>query len=395
MTDVPIYLDHQATTPMDERAVAAMLPYFAGIFGNPHANHHSFGSAAEQAISAAREQIATLVGAQPNEIVFTSGATEANNLAIRGAAEALRKKGKSHIVTSSVEHSCILAITDYLQKSGFEVTRLAVEGDGRVLIRSVEDALRPETGLVSIMAANNEIGTLQPVAEIGALCAQLGVLFHTDAAQAAGKVPVDVRALSVDLMSLSAHKMYGPKGIGALYVRKRVRESIEPVIIGGGQEAGMRGGTLPTPLCVGFGEAARIAAAELHDEAARIADLRNRFLERIEDTGVSFLINGSMTHRLPGNLSLSFLGVDAEALLMSLRERVAISTGSACTTGRLEPSHVLQAIGLSNEAAESSVRIGFGRFTSEEEVDRAAGIIASAILRLSRLSRSTRADPYV
>lgn len=384
--DDPVYLDHQATTPMDPRAVAAMLPYFSEVFGNPHATHYSLGAAADEAVARARGQIAALIGADPAEVVFTSGATEANNLALRGVAGALRRAGKTHVIISAIEHSCTLAIASHLEEQGFELTRLEVDASGVIAIGTLAGALRAETGLVSIMAANNEIGTLQPIGDIGRLCSASGVLFHTDAAQAAGKIPLDVRTLHVDLMSLSAHKLYGPKGVGALYVRSRLPIRLEPLILGGGQERGMRAGTLATPLCVGFGEACWIAATESENEAERLAGLRAGFLALLQRAGISYVINGSMEHRLAGNLNLSFPGVDAEALLMTLRDRVAISTGSACTTGRLEPSHVLRAIGLSDSLAEAAVRVGFGRFTTTEDVDRAAHAIVASVTRLSRLS---------
>lgn len=383
----PIYLDYQATTPVDPRVLASMLPYFGEIFGNPQSSHHSFGAEAESAVKHAREQIASLIGAEASELVFTSGATESNNLALRGAADLLRQRGLCHVVTSQIEHKSVLEVCHYLEVRGFHVTYLPVRESGIVDPSEVQAALTGETGLVSIMAVNNEIGTIQPLSEIGRLCAERGILFHSDAAQAAGKIDLDVKGLNIDLLSLSAHKLYGPKGIGALYVRRRPRIRLESLILGGGQESGIRSGTVPVPLCVGFGEACDLARTEFVAEQRRLVMLRERFLLGLRNCDLRFELNGSLDRRIAGNLNLSFARIDAEALLLRLRETVAISSGAACTTGRLDPSHVLLALGITEERAESAIRIGFGRFTTEEEVDRAVSCILEAAASLARLSQ--------
>ncbi len=369
----PIYLDHHATTPVDPRVLEAMLPWFGPRFGNAASRTHRFGWEAEKAVELARRRIAELAGATPREIVFTSGATESNNLAIKGT-------GARHIVTLSTEHRAVL---DPLKRLGCPAAILTPRADGRIDLDALRDAIRPDTGLVSIMAANNEIGTVQPLAEIGAICRERGVLFHCDAAQAFGKIPLDVEAAGIDLLSISAHKIYGPKGVGALYVRRRVR--LAPQIDGGGHEFGMRSGTLNVPGIVGFGEACAIAAAEMESDAARIGALRDRLQRMLEASAGGIRVNGSIEHRLPGNLNVSFCGVDAEALLMSMPE-LALSTGSACSSGAAEPSHVLRAIGLSEELARSAVRFGLGRFNSEGEIDYAAGRICEAVTRLRNLT---------
>ena len=385
--DVPIYLDFQATTPLDGRVLDAMLPFFKAHFGNPHSVHHAYGTRAKDAVEAARGQVAALIGASPPEIVFTSGATEANNLALRGAARQLCEGGRPHVVITTIEHKCVLEVARQLQRDGHPVTQVPVRPDGLVDPAALKAVLRPETGLVSVMAVNNEIGVAQPIGEIGALCRSRGILFHTDAAQAAGKLPIDVRRMNIDLLSLSAHKLYGPKGVGALFIRGRPRLRLDPLILGGGQEAGMRSGTAPTPLCVGFGAACDLAGAEMEREAVRLGSLRDRFLFGLRDADIRFTLNGHASRRVPGNLNLSFEGVDAEALLMRLRETVALSSGSACAAGGLEPSHVLAALGLPLDRAEAAVRIGFGRTTTAEEVEQAAKRIAGAVHTLSRLSR--------
>ena len=376
----PIFLDHHSTTPVDPRVFEAMRPYFLEAYGNPHSADHAYGWEAERAVEQARRAVAALIGARPAEIVFTSGATESNNLALRGAAAEL-PEGRRHIVVSAIEHPCVVAVTDHLEAQGFAVTRVRPEPDGVVDPARVKVALRPETGLVSIIAANHEIGTVQPLEAIGALTRPRGIVFHTDAAQAAGKVPLDVDVAGLDLVSLSAHKLYGPKGIGALYVRRRPGFSIAPLILGGGQEKGLRSGTLPTPLVVGFGAAAAIARAEREAEAARLGDLRDRLVARLTASGLTFVINGSLDRRLPQNLDLRFGEIAAIDLLQLLKDDVAISAGSACASATLAPSATLLAIGLNEAQALASVRIGLGRFTTEAEIDRAADALAAAVRR--------------
>ena len=370
----PIYLDHHATTPVDPRVLEAMLPWFGPKFGNAASRSHRFGWEAETAVDQARKRIAALAGAAPRDIVFTSGATESNNLAIKGI-------GARHIVTMATEHRAVL---DPVKRLGVPVTILAPQPDGRINLEMLRDAILPETGLVSIMFANNEIGTVQPVREIGAICRERGVPFHCDAAQAFGKIPVDVEADGIDLMSLSAHKMYGPKGVGALYVRRR-KLRLTAQMDGGGHESGMRSGTLNVPAIVGFGEACSIAATEMQTEGERLELLRDRLVHAIAAGLEGVHINGGMEHRLPGNLNVAFDGIDAEALLMSLPE-VALSTGSACSSATVEPSHVLRAIGLSPGLAHGSVRFGLGRFNTEEEIDYAAARLVQSVNRLRSLT---------
>ena len=382
----PIYLDFQATTPTDPRVVDAMLPYFTQRFGNPHSRTHTVGGRAEEAVEQARARIAGVIGADPREIVFTSGATESNNLALKGVAHFYQDR-KNHIVTCVTEHKCVLEAARRLERDGFRVSYLGVGEDGLVDLGELAEAITEETALVSIMAANNEIGVLQPFAEIGALCRERRVFFHTDAAQAVGKIPLDVGEMNIDLMSISGHKVYGPMGVGALYVRRRPRVRLAAQIDGGGQERGMRSGTLPTPLCVGLGEACALAAQELALEAPRLRVLRDRFLDRVRQRLPDVGTNGDMTRRLPGNLSLTFPGIDAEALMTALPD-VAISSGSACTSTSLEPSYVLRALGIDEEAARASVRFGFGRTTTEEEVDRAADLVIDGVDHLRRGSRA-------
>ena len=375
----PVYLDHQATTPLDPRVLEAMLPWLTGDFGNAASRQHAFGWAAESAVSAAREEIAAALGAEPGEIVFTSGATESNNLALLGAARAARGRG-NHVVTSAVEHRAVLDPCRQLAAEGFEVTVLAPDETGRTAVEAVAAALTERTVLVSLMAANNEVGTLNPVAEIAALCASRGVLFHTDAAQAFGKVPFDVRS-GVALASLSAHKLYGPKGVGALYVRARPRVALSPIVFGGGHEKGLRSGTLNVPGIVGFGAAVRLASRERDVEAVRLAALRDRLDAAIRGALDGVTLNGHRVERLPGNLSLSFAGVDGERLIASLRD-VAVSSGSACTTASAEPSHVLRALGVPDALAKATIRFGLGRFTTAAEVDFAAAEVVEVVRRL-------------
>lgn len=365
---LPIYLDNNATTRVDPRVLDAMLPYFTEKYGNAASRHHGFGREAEAAVETAREQVATLIGASPKEIIFTSGATESDNLAIKGVAAMHRRKG-NQIVTVATEHRAVLDPCRRLEREGFQVTFLPVDSFGRVTADQVAAALNEHTILVSVMAANNEIGTLQPVAAIGKLCKERGVLFHTDAVQAAGTISLDVEAMGMDLCSLSAHKIYGPKGVGALYVRRRnPHVRLEPILDGGGHERGLRSGTLPVPLIVGIGVACELCRQERDAEGKRQTQLREKLRQGIMDHLEGVRLNGHPVERLPGNLNMSFAGVHGEALLMGLRN-IAVSSGSACTSAEPEPSYVLKALGLSDELAHASLRFGLGRFTTEDEID--------------------------
>lgn len=377
----PIYLDYQATTPVDPRVAEAMWPWLTERFGNPHSVHHSFGQAAEQAVEAARAEIAALIGAEPREVVFTSGATESNNTAIKGAAHFHAEFGKRHLVTTAIEHKCVLESCKRLEREGFEVTVLPVEPDGLLDLDRLAAAIRDDTVLVSVMAANNEIGVLQPIEQIGALCRERGVYFHTDAAQAVGKIPLDVKAMNVDLLSLSGHKLYGPKGIGALYLRRRPRVRIEPLLDGGGQERAVRSGTVPAPLAVGLGEGCRIAGAEMDAEAARLWQLQRRLRERLAAGLPDVRFNGHAERRLPGNLSVTVPGLDAETLIEHT-PGLAFSTASACSSASVEPSYVLSALGLGDADAAASIRLGLGRMTTEQEVDAAADELCRVAARL-------------
>jgi cysteine desulfurase len=376
----PIYLDYQATTPVDPRVLAEMLPWFTEKFGNPHSLSHPYGREAESAVERARGEVAAAIGAEPREIVFTSGATEANNLAIKGAARLHRALGKDRIVTLATEHKCVLESAKAMAREGCRVTVLPVDGAGLVQLERLASAIDERTAIVSVMAANNEIGVLQPVAEIGALCRERGVLFHSDAAQAVGKVPVDVEAMSIDLLSISAHKLYGPKGVGALYVRRRPRARIEPLFDGGGQERTLRSGTLPTPLCVGFGAAMRLAAAEMAEEGRRLLALRRRLFEGLRARLPELRLNGDAERRLPGNLNLTFPGVPALDL-MAACPGIALSTGSACTAASVEPSYVLRALGLPEALAAASLRFGLGRYTTDWDIEFTIDALASAVRR--------------
>jgi len=393
---LPIYLDNQSTTPLDPRVLEAMLPYFTEHFGNPHSESHVYGKIAAQAIERARADLARLINADPREIVFTSGATEANNLALKGAAHFARAhpiagaEPRDQIVTLATEHKCVLESAAALEREGFAVTYLPVGPGGILALDRLAAALGERTLLVSVMAAHNEIGIIQPLAEVGALCRAQGVLFHTDAAQAAGKIPLDVEAMKIDLMSISGHKMYGPKGVGALYVRRRPRVRLMPLIDGGGQERGLRSGTLPTPLCVGLGRAASLASAEMAEEAVRIRELRDRLQAKLMRRVGGLRINGDTAHRLAGNLNLSFPGLSAPDLIDACPS-VAMSTGSACTSATVEPSYVLRALGLSDELANASIRLGLGRFTTAAEIDFAADALADAATRLLADKRVTEA----
>jgi len=382
MPPTPIYLDYHATTPVDPRVWRAMEPYFTTLFGNPASNSHAFGWVAAKAVQRARAQLAALIGAEAREMVFTSGATESNNLAIKGVGE--RHRGQpAHVITTAIEHHAVLDPCHRLEQEGFAVTRLGVERDGRIRLAELEAALRPETVLVSIMAVNNEIGVVQDMEAIGALVHARGVLLHSDATQAVGKIPVDVRRWQVDLLSLSGHKMYAPKGVGALYVRPGTSLSCQ--LDGGGHERGLRSGTLNVPGIVGLGEAAAVAGQDLAEESQRLARLRDRLRERIVGRLEGVTVNGSLTQRVPHNLHLTFSGVEAEALMMSVQE-IAVSSGSACTSAARNASHVLLAIGLSEDEAQSSIRFGLGRFTTEAEVDLASDRVVEATKQLRELS---------
>lgn len=384
-----IYLDHHATTPLDERVFDAMLPWFRDHVGNPHSHTHAAGRAAREAIEKARAQVAAVIGAAADEIIFTSGATEATNIAIRGVVE----KRRGHIVTTAIEHSCVRETVADLAKHGVPVTTVSVGDEGVIAADDIGEAITGKTRLVSVMMVNNETGVTQPVDEIGAICRTAGVLFHSDAAQALGKFVIDTRHVAVDLLSLSAHKVYGPQGIGALFCRASVRTQLRPVLTGGGQERGLRPGTLPTPLCVGFGSACAILKDDGDAERARIAQLRDHLLERLRASVPRIHVNGSLTHRVGGNLNVAFEGVDADVLLARVPD-LALSTGSACTSAALEPSHVLTAMGVPRELVLSSVRIAVGRQTTLADVDRAAARIAEEV-RYVREGAAVRGRPIV
>jgi cysteine desulfurase len=382
--DQPIYLDYQATTPMDPRVLEAMMPYFTYKFGNPHSRSHSYGWEAEEGVEKARGQVAKLIGADEKEVIFTSGATESNNLAIRGVAE-FYKDRKNHIVTTVTEHKCVLDTCRHLEQQGFDVTYLPVQKNGLIDLDVLRAAVTDKTVVVSIMAVNNEIGVIQPLAEIGKICREKKAFFHTDAAQAAGKIPLDVEAMNIDLMSISGHKIYGPKGIGALYVRRKPRVRLVPLIVGGGQERGFRSGTLPTPLCVGLGEAAEIAMKEMDAESKRLAKLQARMLKGLNAKLTDIHVNGDLEHRIPGNLNIGFAYVEGESLMMGIKG-LSVSSGSACTSASLEPSYVLRALGVEEDMAHTSLRIGLGRFTTEQEVDTAVDELVRHVKKLREMS---------
>ncbi len=385
MLKFPIYLDYHATTPMDERVLEAMLPFFREHFGNAASRNHQFGWVAEEAVEKARKQIASLINANPKEIIFTSGATESNNLAIKGAAEMYAEKG-NHIITAATEHKAVLDTCKRLEKRGFRVTYLPVRPDGLIDLDQLRDSITDKTILVSIMYGNNEIGTVQDIREIGRICHEKGVLFHTDATQAVGKIPVDVIADNIDLLSCTAHKMYGPKGVGALYVRrKNPRVQLVAQMDGGGHERGMRSGTLNVPGIVGFGKAAELCQQLMPEEMPRLERLRNRLKDGILAELDEVYINGTMERRLPHNLNMSFAYVEGESLLMGIND-IAVSSGSACTSATLEPSYVLKALGAGDDLAHSSIRFGLGRFTTEEEIDYAIGKVVEVVKKLRELS---------
>ena len=382
---LPIYMDYHATTPVDPRVLEAMMPYFTGKFGNAASRNHPFGWEAEEAVEAARKQVADLIGANAKEIIFTSGATESNNLAIKGVAEMYREKG-NHIITCVTEHKAVVDTCKKLEKQGLRVTYLPVQKDGRISLDELRAAITDKTILITIMTANNEIGVIQPIAEIGAIAKEKGILFHTDGVQAVGKVPFDVNAMKVDLVSISAHKIYGPKGVGALYVRRRnPRVLLAEQISGGGHERGMRSGTLNVTGIIGLGKAAELCRLEMQKDTERLGKLRDRLNERLHKNLDEIYINGSMEHRLPHNLNISFAYVEGESLLMGIND-VAVSSGSACTSASLEPSYVLKALGAGDDLAHSSIRFGLGRWTTEEEVDYVVEKLTKVVRRLREMS---------
>ncbi len=380
----PIFMDYQSTTPVDPRVLQVMIPYFTEKFGNPHSRSHAFGWEAEEACEVARTQVAKLIHADEKEIIFTSGATESNNIALKSTAHFYKDK-RNHIITVVTEHKCVLDSARHLEMEGFEVTYLPVQKNGLIDLKELEAAITEKTLLVSVMAVNNEIGVIQPLAEIGKLCRAKGAFFHTDAAQAFGKIPLDVEAMNIDLMSISGHKIYAPKGIGALYVRRRPRVRLEALFSGGGQERGMRSGTLPTPLVVGLGEAARIAGAEMAEENARIRYLSNKFMKAVMDDVKDVYLNGDREQRIPGCINLSFAYIEGESMIMAIKN-LAVSSGSACTSASLEPSYVLRSLGVSEELAHTSIRFGIGRFTTEAEIDEAIRIVTGSIDKLRAMS---------
>lgn len=381
---LPVYLDYSATTPVDPRVAEKMIPYLCEKFGNPASRSHAYGWEAEKAVEEARAEVARYINADPREIVWTSGATEADNLAIKGVAHFYKDKGK-HLITVKTEHKAVLDSMRHLETEGFEVTYMDVEENGLLDLAKLEDAIRPDTTLVSVMAVNNEIGVIQDIAAIGEMCRRHGVLYHCDATQAVGKMDLDTEKLKIDLMSLSGHKVYGPKGIGALYVRRKPRVRIEPQIHGGGHERGMRSGTLPTHQIVGMGEAYRLARLEQAEEIKRIAALRDRLKDGIEKNIPEIVINGDMEHRVCSNLNVSFNFIEGESLMMAVKD-LAVSSGSACTSASLEPSYVLKSLGRSDELAHSSIRFTLGRFTTEEEIDFAVKLLTEKVAKLRELS---------
>lgn len=384
MQEEQIYLDYQSTTPCDSRVIEKMLPYFTGIFGNPHSRSHLHGWLAEEAVETARQQVADMIGADEREIVFTSGATEANNMAIKGVAYFYQDQ-KNHIITCVTEHKCVLDSCRRLEQQGFKITYLPVKTNGLVDLENLKSAITDQTLLVSIMAVNNEIGVIQPLKEIGQICREKGVFFHTDAAQAVGKIPINVNEMNIDLLSISGHKLYGPKGIGALFVRRKPRVRMQALISGGGQERGMRSGTLPTPLCVGLGEACAIAQYEMPRESVRIKELSDKLYRGLLERLPYIYLNGDVVQRIPGNLNISFAYVEGEGLMMGVKQ-LSVSSGSACTSASLEPSYVLRALGVEEEMAHTSIRFGIGRFTTAAEIDFAIDKVVKAVERLREMS---------
>lgn len=380
----PIYLDYQATTPLDPRVMEAMIPYFTTKFGNPHSRSHSFGWEAEEAIEKARARIAKLINADAKEVIFTSGATESNNLAIKGVAKFYGNK-KNHVITVVSEHKCVLDACRHLEQEGIKVTYLPIQTNGLINLELLKSSITDKTVLISVMAVNNEIGVIQPLKEIGEICRENGIFFHSDIAQGFGKIPIDVNEYNIDLASISGHKIYGPKGIGALYVRKKPRVRLSPLINGGGQERGMRSGTLPTPLIVGLGVAADIAIYEMEKDNKHVSYLFDRFLNKINEKISEVYLNGDKQERYKGNINLSFAGVEGESTILAIKN-LAVSSGSACTSASLEPSYVLRSMGVDEELAHTSIRFGVGRFTTIEEIDYAVDLICSKINNLRELS---------
>jgi len=383
-TGKPIYLDAQATTPVDPRVLDAMLPYFTHLYGNPHSRTHQYGWESLDAVEEARQHVADLIGADVREIIFTSGATESNNLALKGVAK-FYQKTKAHIITSVTDHKCVLDSCRALERDGVQVTYLPVQANGLVDLNLLRDSIQENTALVSIMAVNNEIGVIQPLEEIGKICREKKVFFHTDAAQAVGKIPIDVNKMNIDLMSISGHKLYGPKGIGAIFRRRRPRVRLEPLISGGGQEFGLRSGTLPTPLVVGLGAACKIAKQEMARDTAWVKYLYDRLYSGLQARLSDIVLNGDPDRRYKGNCNISFAYVEGESLLMALKN-VALSSGSACTSASLEPSYVLRALGVEDEMAHTSIRFGIGRFTTEQEIDLVIDLAAQQVGRLREMS---------
>jgi len=381
---LPIYLDNQATTQTDPRVVEAMIPYFTTKFGNPHSRSHSFAWEAEEACELARHQVAKLIGASAKEIIFTSGATESNNMTIKGIAKFYGTK-KKHIVTLVTEHKCIIDTCRHLEQDGFKVTYVPVQPNGIVDLNILRDAITEDTMLVSVMAVNNEIGVIQPLKEIGQICREKGAFFHSDLAQAFGKIPIDVNECNIDLASISGHKIYGPGGIGALYIRRKPRVRLSPIFNGGGQERGFRSGTLATPLVVGFGKAAAIAYEEMEKDHQHVKKLFDKFLNTIQSNAEDIYLNGDKEQRYPGNLNLSFAYIEGESMILAIKD-LAVSSGSACTSSSLEPSYVLRALGVDEAMAHTSIRFGFSRFTTDEEVEYAAQLMLSKINTLRELS---------
>jgi len=380
-----IYLDNQATTPLDPEVFSAMSPWFTEKFGNASSRNHTYGWEAEEAVEIARESVAAIIGSLPKEIIFTSGATEANNIALQGAAKNYQNQGR-HIITLKTEHKAVMDVCQHLSKDGFDITYLPVDKDGILNVNKFEDAIRDDTILASVMHVNNEIGVIQPIKELGAICKNKGVIFHVDAAQSLGKIPINVDDMGIDLLSISAHKFYGPKGIGGLYIRRKdPRVQLQPIMFGGGHERGIRSGTLPVPNIVGMGRACDLAADVMNEENLKITTLRDALLQGIRDENPNALVNGSMEYRLAGNLNMSFPGVNNEAIIAAIPE-IAISSGSACTTSTMEPSHVLLALGMSKEEAYSSLRFGIGRFNTEQDIHIAVKSINGCMKKLGKMS---------
>ena len=380
----PIFLDYQSTSPVDKRVLDEMIPYFTEHFGNPHSRSHFYGWQAEEAVELARQRVASLIGADNKEIIFTSGATESNNIAIKGVAR-FYKGYKDHIIVAETEHKCVLDASRHLEIEGFKVTYLKVKKNGLIDLNELSEAITDKTILVSIMAVNNEIGVIQPMKEIGAICRSKNVFFHSDIAQGFGKIEIDVEECNLDLASISGHKIYGPKGIGALFIRKKPRVKLEPLFNGGGQERGMRSGTVPTPLAVGLGVAAEIASREMKSELERIKSLNEHFLKKLQNSISEIFVNGDLENRYPGNLNISFSYVEGESMILAIKD-LAVSSGSACTSSSLEPSYVLRALGVADELAHTSIRIGIGRFTTLEELDYGADLIISCVQKLREMS---------